>query len=103
MKPVPLILNDPPLNPKQVRQLLGLSQVDLAEALSVTPTWWNLIEHGKRIPSRSLRMALLAMLLTRTESDRVFMRNRLRRACRAEAERRRIEAESESDTRHKLL
>ncbi len=91
---ISLILSDPPLSPKQVRQLLGLSQVALAEALAITPTWWNLIENGKRVPAKSLRMALLAMLLTRTESDRVFMRNRLRRL---------VEAESGNEVRHKLL
>lgn len=40
-------------NLKQIRELLGLSQIELAQKLQMTPSAISQIEHNKRNPSYS--------------------------------------------------
>src|SRR5208283_443368 len=66
----PLLILDPPCSPKQARKAIGLTQRAMAKALDISPVWWNRIEKGRAVPSSSLRMAVMFMMLTRTDQDK---------------------------------
>ncbi len=76
---IPLIISDPPLNLRQCRQVLNMTQAQLADALNITVPWLCRLECGHEVPAKVLKLAITLLILTKTDADRSASRSRLRK------------------------
>ncbi len=76
---IPLIIQEPPLNLRQCRQVMEMTQKQFADVLEISIPWLCRLERGHDTPSKTLKMALIALILTKTAADRSASRSRLRK------------------------